>query len=67
VYSGAQLKAQNLVWEVDHTQLGRIRLPGNPLQFSRTTIAPGLPPPTLGQHTGEVRTALLGPAQADGR
>jgi formyl-CoA transferase len=66
VYSGAQLQAQNLVWEVDHERLGRIRLPGNPLQFSRTAIAPGLPPPTLGQHTGEVRGALLGPVQADG-
>jgi formyl-CoA transferase len=66
VYSGAQLQAQNLVWEVDHARLGRIRLPGNPLQFSRTAIAPGLPPPTLGQHTGEVRAALLGAAQADG-
>jgi formyl-CoA transferase len=66
VYSGAQLKAQNLVWEVDHPRLGRIRLPGNPLQFSRTAIAPGLPPPTLGQHTGELRTALLRSAQADG-
>jgi formyl-CoA transferase len=60
VYSGAQLQAQNLVWEVDHARLGRIRLPGNPLQFSRTAIAPGLPPPTLGQHTGEVRAAVLG-------
>lgn len=52
VYSGAQLDAQNLVWEVEHAQLGRIRLPGNPLRFSRTAIAPGLPPPTSGQHTG---------------
>ena len=66
VYDSAQLRAQDLVWEVDHSRLGRIRLPGNPLQFSRTGIAPGLPPPTLGQHTGEVRTALLGHSQADG-
>jgi formyl-CoA transferase len=66
VYSGAQLQAQNLVWEVDHAHLGRIRLPGNPLQFSRTAIAPGLPPPTLGQHTSELKAALLGTAQADG-
>jgi formyl-CoA transferase len=67
VYDSAQLQAQNLVWEVDHPRLGRIRLPGNPLQFSRTLIEPGLPPPTLGQHTGEVRADLLGHAQADGR
>jgi formyl-CoA transferase len=67
VYDSAQLQAQNLVWEVDHSRLGRIRLPGNPLQFSRTVIEPGLPPPTLGQHTGEVRATLLGDAHADGR
>jgi formyl-CoA transferase len=66
VYSGAQLQAQNLVWEVDHARLGTIRLPGNPLHFSRTVIAPGLPPPTLGQHTDELRAALLGSAQSDG-
>jgi formyl-CoA transferase len=66
VYSGAQLQAQNLVWEVDHARLGTIRLPGNPLQFSRTVIAPGLPPPTLGQHTAELRAALLGSAKSDG-
>jgi len=66
VYSGAQLQAQNLVWEVDHARLGTIRLPGNPLQFSRTVIAPGLPPPTLGQHTDELRAALLGSAKSDG-
>jgi crotonobetainyl-CoA:carnitine CoA-transferase CaiB-like acyl-CoA transferase len=66
VYDSAQLQAQNLVWEVDHDRLGRIRLPGNPLHFSRTAIAPGLPPPILGQHTAEVRAALLGYAQADG-
>jgi crotonobetainyl-CoA:carnitine CoA-transferase CaiB-like acyl-CoA transferase len=66
VYNSAQLKAQDLVWEVDHARLGRIRLPGNPLRFSRTPIAPGLPPPTLGQHTADLRAALLGYAQAHG-
>jgi formyl-CoA transferase len=66
VYDSAQLQAQNLVWAVDHSQLGRIRLPGNPVQFSRTAIEPGLPPPTLGQHTGELRAAMLGSARADG-
>jgi hypothetical protein len=36
------------------------------VHYSRTTVAAGLPPPTLGEHTEELRAALLGPAQADG-
>ena len=67
VYTSEQARAEGLVWEVDHPRLGVIRLPGNPVHYSRSTVAPGLPPPTLGEHTDEVRAALLGPAQADGR
>ena len=66
VYESEQAHAEGLVWEVDHPGLGRIRLPGNPVHYSRTTVAAGLPPPTLGEHTEELRAALLGPPQADG-
>ena len=47
--------------------LGRIRLPGNPVHYSRNALTPGLPPPTLGEHTGELREALLGRARDDDR
>jgi formyl-CoA transferase len=67
VYESEQARAEDLVWEVDHPRLGRIRLPGHPVRFSRTGVAPGLPPPLLGEHTDELRAALLGPVQADGR
>jgi crotonobetainyl-CoA:carnitine CoA-transferase CaiB-like acyl-CoA transferase len=67
VYDSEQAQAEDLVWEVDHTRLGSIRLPGHPVRFSRTTVAPGLPPPLLGEHTDELRATLLGPVQADGR
>jgi formyl-CoA transferase len=60
VYDGEQARAAGLVWEVDHPRLGRIRLPGNPLHYSRSTLGPGLPPPTLGEHTGELRSGLPG-------
>jgi len=70
VYDSEQARAEGLVWEVDHPRLGTIRLPGHPVHYSRSTVAPGRPPPTLGEHTDEVRAALLGPdsvpAQADG-
>jgi crotonobetainyl-CoA:carnitine CoA-transferase CaiB-like acyl-CoA transferase len=66
VYESEQARAEDLIWEVDHPGLGRIRLPGHPVRFSRTGVAPGLPPPLLGEHTDKVRAALLGPSQADG-
>jgi crotonobetainyl-CoA:carnitine CoA-transferase CaiB-like acyl-CoA transferase len=46
---------------------GPIRLPGNPARYGRSATSPGRPPPTLGEHTSELREAFLGPAQADGR
>jgi formyl-CoA transferase len=62
VYDGGQL-----AWTVDHPALGRIRLAANPLQFSRSRLGPGLPPPLLGEHTDEVRQAVAGDRQADAR
>jgi formyl-CoA transferase len=66
VYDSEQAKAEDLVWEVDHPRLGRIRLPGHAVHYSRSKVAPGLPPPVLGEHTDELRAALLRPAQTDG-
>jgi formyl-CoA transferase len=56
-----------LVWEVDHPALGQVRLSANPLHYSRTALSPGLPPPLLGEHTSQVRRAMLGNQRADAR
>jgi crotonobetainyl-CoA:carnitine CoA-transferase CaiB-like acyl-CoA transferase len=56
-----------LIWEVDHPALGQVRLSANPLHYSRTALAPGLPPPLLGEHTSQVRQAMLGNQRADAR
>jgi len=64
VYDTAQARAENLVWEVDHPLLGVIRLPGNPVHYSRSQLTAGLPPPSLGEHTEALREALLGRAPA---
>ena len=56
-----------LLWEVDHPALGRVRLSANPLHYSRTALAPGLPPPLLGEHTSQIRQAMLGTQRADAR
>jgi formyl-CoA transferase len=67
VYESEQARAEDLIWEVDHRRLGGIRLPGNPVRYSRSPLSPGLPPPSLGEHTDELREALLGGVQADDR
>ncbi len=41
VYESEQARAENLIWEVDHPLLGRIRLPGNPVHYSRTPLSAG--------------------------
>lgn len=55
VYASEQVRQQNLVWSVEHSTLGPIELPGSPLRFGRSTVSARLAPPTLGEHTNEVR------------
>lgn len=55
VYATAQVRQQNLVWTTEHSSLGAIELPGSPLRYSRSAVAVRRPPPTLGEHTEEVR------------
>jgi len=57
VYSDPHLLAEGLLTEVDHPTLGPIRLPGNPLRFSRSAAPTDLPPPLLGEHSVEIRAA----------
>ncbi len=58
VYSSAQVRQQNLVWTAEHATLGAIELSGSPLRFSRNAVSLRLPPPTLGEHSVEVRQEL---------
>lgn len=54
VYASPQVAHLGLIDEVDHATLGRIRLPGRPVRFSRTEPPEPLAPPTLGQHNDEI-------------
>ena len=55
-------------WPMDHPTAGRIDTVGSPLQhMSETPARPTLPPPTLGQHTEEVLTTVLGYSAEDVR
>jgi crotonobetainyl-CoA:carnitine CoA-transferase CaiB-like acyl-CoA transferase len=58
VYATAQVRQQNLVWTANHSTLGSIELPGSPLRFSRNHVGLRLAPPTLGEHSREVREEM---------
>jgi crotonobetainyl-CoA:carnitine CoA-transferase CaiB-like acyl-CoA transferase len=56
VYASAQVRQQGLVMEVDHATLGTIELAGPAIRFSASEPITHSAPPTLGQHSAEVRT-----------
>ncbi|MBI4635761.1 MAG: CoA transferase [Candidatus Rokubacteria bacterium] len=54
VFSHPQVRAREMVLEVEHPTAGAIKLVGFPLKFSGTPSRIGAPPPLLGQHTEAV-------------
>jgi glutaryl-CoA transferase len=54
--------ARGMVVEMPHPAAGSVRLIGSPMKFSGTPVEYRLPPPLLGQHTGEVLRDVLGMA-----
>jgi crotonobetainyl-CoA:carnitine CoA-transferase CaiB-like acyl-CoA transferase len=62
VYSWEQVRSQGLVLEVDHPSYGPLELTGSPLRFDDNAFSGGrvthVAPPTLGQHSDEIRVWL---------
>jgi crotonobetainyl-CoA:carnitine CoA-transferase CaiB-like acyl-CoA transferase len=54
-----------MIVEVPHPLGGTAKMPGNPIKLSDTHEDTFSPPPTLGQHTQEIFTALLGKTDAE--
>ncbi|HEX7004736.1 MAG TPA: CoA transferase [Trueperaceae bacterium] len=52
-YASPQVAHLDLVDEVEHPVLGRLRLPGSPVRYSRSGRRAPEPPPALGQHNRE--------------
>jgi crotonobetainyl-CoA:carnitine CoA-transferase CaiB-like acyl-CoA transferase len=50
---------REMIVEYDHPEVGRVRLPGNPIKMSDTTGTPSQPAPRLGEHTDAVLRELL--------
>jgi len=55
-----QVKARGSIVEIDHPRAGKIRVVGVPVRLSATPGSVRTPSPALGEHTGEVLSALLG-------
>jgi len=49
-----QVEANDMIVTVDHPTAGKIRMPDVPVKLSKTPGNVKLPPPLLGQHTGEI-------------
>ncbi|EGE00453.1 succinate--hydroxymethylglutarate CoA-transferase [Trichophyton mentagrophytes] len=52
--------ARGMVQEVDHPDCGPIKLVNTPVKYSHATPGIRTPPPTLGQHTDEVLSNIMG-------
>jgi CoA:oxalate CoA-transferase len=60
-----QAQALEMVREVLHPTCGKIKVTGVPVKLSQTPGRVELPPPTLGQHTEEILTGVLGYPKAE--
>jgi CoA:oxalate CoA-transferase len=53
-----QIQALGMVVDVDHDELGRLRVPGIPIKLDQTPGSIRRPPSSVGEHTSEVLTGL---------
>jgi crotonobetainyl-CoA:carnitine CoA-transferase CaiB-like acyl-CoA transferase len=53
------VKEREMIVEYDHPQVGKVRLPGNPIKMSDMSGTISRPAPMLGEHTDAVLQTLL--------
>jgi len=51
---------RDMIVEYEHSEVGRVRLPGNPIKFADAGRTPSTAAPRLGEHTEVVLRQLLG-------
>ena len=60
VFAEPPVAERNMIVEYDHPQVGKVRLPGNPIKMTGMEGTISNPAPMLGEHTDEVLSNLLG-------
>ena len=60
LFADSQVAARNMVVEMEHPAVGRLRSIGNPVKTPPMDEGPFEPPPLHGQHTDEVLREILG-------
>jgi len=55
-----QIKARDMILEIEHPVAGKLKMPGLPIKLSETPGAVLHPAPLLGQHTDEILKEMLG-------
>jgi len=58
VFADEDVQRRGLQLRVDHEQLGLVSVPGGPWRIDGTPVSARLPPPVLGQHTGQILDGL---------
>lgn len=59
-FSEPPVAERKMIVEYDHPEVGKVRLPGNPIKMSEMPDTIAQPAPQLGQHTDAVLAGLLG-------
>ncbi|MFA9491276.1 MAG: CaiB/BaiF CoA transferase family protein [Anaerolineales bacterium] len=60
VFDHPQAETRGFILESEHSSGEKIKLTGFPYQFSQTPAELHRPPPTLGEHTGQILEEILG-------
>lgn len=60
VFNEPPVADRDMIVEYDHPQVGKVRLPGNPIKMTGMEGTISKPAPMLGEHTDEVLSGLLG-------
>jgi len=53
-----QTRARSLIVQIEHPAVGTLKSIANPIRFSNTPVSYRLPPPLLGEQTGEILQSL---------